>query len=125
MIMHDLNTLADSWQDVVCYGSCCLLNCRPQKVEQCVQIPYEVFARHSAQYDHLRIVGSHCVNSLLSNKALCLSLRVVLYLVFFWVLHQMDGTIIKKKPNTCVYWATVPSLRQVHNLVNVHIVAVQ
>ncbi len=114
MLMHELNIPADLWSEVIRYGACYLLNRRPRNVSRRVQIPYEVFTNHAAQYKHLRIIGSPCEVTVKQKAPRPkFAPRTIAGILLGYV---SDG-----RNNTCLYRVYVPSNRQVHNVVDVHI----
>jgi transposase InsO family protein len=114
VLMNDMHIPADLWPDLVRYGSCYLLNRRPRQVSGRFQIPYEVLTGHSAQYQHLRSIGSPC-EVLLKNKEPRpkFSSRTVPGILL--------GYASDDRNSTCVYRVYVPSVGQVQNSVDVHI----
>jgi hypothetical protein len=114
MLMHDLQISADFWPEVARYGSCYLLNRRPRRIAGQFQIPYEVFTGHTAQYKHLRIIGSPCEVIIKQPGARPkFASRTVSGLLLG---YASDG-----RDRTCVYRVYVPSLGRVQNVVDVHI----
>ena len=115
VLMSDMQIAADLWPEVVRYASCYLLNRRPRKVSGNYHIPYEVFTGHPAQYQHLRIIGSPCEVTIKQKEprpkfAPRTAPGVLLG-------YASDG-----RNNTCVYRVYLPSLGQVQNVVDVHII---
>ena len=113
-LMEDLHIPSDLWPDVTRYAACYLLNRRPRSVGGRVKIPYEVFTGHPAQYKHLRIIGSPCEVLIKDNTphpkfAPRTTPGILLG-------YASDG-----RDSTCVYRIYVPSLRQVQNVVDAHI----